>query len=43
MLLLITACERRPLEVIVDEQVKVKVVVKWEVNFVSLYAISPTA
>ena len=41
MLPLITACERRPLEVIVDEQVRVKIIVKWQVNFVNLYGNTP--
>ena len=41
MLPLFMACERRPLEVIVDEQVKVRIVVKWQVNFVSLYGYKP--
>lgn len=41
MLPLFMACERRPLEVIVDEQVRVKIIVKWQVNFVSLYGTKP--
>lgn len=41
MLPLFMACERRQLEVIVDEQVRVKIIVKWQVNFVSLYGYKP--
>ena len=39
--LLFVACERRPLEVIVDEKVRVRIVVKWKVNFVELYGETP--
>ncbi len=35
------SCERRPLEVIVDETVRVRIVVKWQVNFVELYHNTP--
>lgn len=38
---LLSACERRPLEVIVDESVRVRIVVKWKVNFVELYGTTP--
>jgi hypothetical protein len=41
LLLLFAACDRRPLEVIVNEQVRVKIVVKWQVNFVNLYGSVP--
>ena len=39
--LVFVACERRPLEVIVDETVKVRIVVKWKINFVELYGETP--
>ncbi len=41
IMLMTTACERRPLEVIVDEAVRVKLVVRWQVNFVELYGEQP--
>ena len=41
-LLMLTACERRPLEVLVDEGVKVQLILNWEVNFVELYESYPT-
>lgn len=41
LFVLLAACEFRPLEVVVDEKVRVRVIVKWQVNFVELYGISP--
>jgi len=41
LLLAIVGCERRPLEVILDEQVRVQVVVHWETNFVPIYGTTP--
>lgn len=41
-LLLLLSCERRPLEVIVSEKVKVRLVVKWRINFVDIYGTEPT-
>ena len=38
---LFTACERRPLEVILDEAVAVRIVVRWQVNFIELYGNTP--
>ena len=40
-LLLLMACERRPLHVLLDENVEVKVVVDWKVNYVPLYNEDP--
>lgn len=37
VVLLTASCERRPLEVLVDNAVRVRVVVKWKVNFVAVY------
>jgi len=41
LLLTVTGCERRPLEVLVDDAVKVRLVVRWQVNFVELYGEKP--
>lgn len=41
LLTTVTACERRPLEVILDEKVRVRIVAKWEVNFTPLYGSVP--
>ena len=41
ILLLAFACERRPLHVLLDERVNVKVVVDWKVNYVTLYGEEP--
>ena len=41
MLLLLAGCERRQLEVIVSETVRVKITVKWNVNFIPLYHHTP--
>lgn len=41
MLLAIVGCERRPLEVIISEQVRVRIIVHWKVNFVELYGNTP--
>ena len=41
LLTLFSSCERRPLEVIVDEKVKVRIIVKWKINFVELYGGTP--
>lgn len=41
LLLLTVGCERRPLEVIIDEQVRVRIVVNWNLNFVELYGNTP--
>ena len=43
-LLLLTAliaCERRPLEVVLDEKVRVRIIARWEVNFTPLYGTIP--
>lgn len=40
-LLLTTGCERRPMEVILDETVRVKLVINWQVNFAELYGEEP--
>ena len=42
LLLLLAACDRRPLEVIVSEKVKVRLVVRWKVNFIDIYGTDPT-
>lgn len=41
VLLVATSCERRPLEVIVDERVRVRIIVEWKFNFVELYGQKP--
>ena len=41
LMLLTFACERRPLHVLLDERVNVKVVVNWQVNYVTLYGDEP--
>ena len=41
LVVLMGGCERRPLEVIVDERVRVRIIVKWRVNFVELYGTTP--
>ena len=41
LLLLLSSCERRQLEVIVDEKVHVRIIVRWKVNFVELYGSTP--
>ena len=40
-LLAIVACERRPLEVIVDNRVRVRIVINWRVNFTEIYNQEP--
>ena len=42
LLFLLQSCDRRPLEVIVSEKVKVRLVVKWRINFVDIYGTEPT-
>ena len=42
IVLFVTSCERRPLEVIVDNRVKVRIVVRWKINFVPLYNETPS-
>lgn len=39
--LVIASCDRRPLEVIVDEKVKVSVQINWKINFVEAYGNIP--
>lgn len=41
LLTMFVACEVRPLEVILDEKVRVRIVAKWEVNFTPLYGTVP--
>lgn len=41
MLMLTVACERRPLEVILDMLVRVTIIVKWTVEFCKYYEIDP--
>ena len=41
ILLLTAACERRPLEVILDMLVKVTIIVKWTVEFCTYYEMEP--
>ncbi len=41
LVLLIMGCDRRGLEVIIDEKVRVHIVVNWKVNFVYSYIIVP--
>lgn len=41
LLILLSSCGRRPLEVIVDERVKVRIIVRWKINFVELYGGTP--
>lgn len=41
LLLAVIGCERRPLEVHLQETVSVRIVVKWQVNFVELYGSTP--
>lgn len=41
LLTMVTACDRRPLEVILDEKVRVTIVAKWKVNFTPLYGTTP--
>ena len=41
LMLLTFACDRRPLHVLLDERVNVKVVVNWQVNYVTLYGDEP--
>ncbi len=40
-LLFITSCERRPLEVLLDDRVRVRIVADWDVNYVALYGNRP--
>ena len=40
-LTMVIACDRRPLEVVLDEKVRVRIVAKWEVNFTPLYGTIP--
>lgn len=39
--LVIASCDRRPLEVMLDEKVKVNVKINWKVNFVEIYGNMP--
>lgn len=41
LLSVLGSCERRPLEVHLEEKVSVRIVMKWEVNFVELYGTKP--
>lgn len=41
-LLLLTSCERRELEVLVDESVNVRIVVNWTINFSEIYSVEPS-
>ena len=41
MVLAVAACERRPLEVIANNKVRVKVVINWRVNFAEVYNEEP--
>jgi len=41
LLLAVTSCERRPLEVLIKEKVQIRVVMEWEVNYVQLYNEKP--
>lgn len=41
VVLAVTACDRRPLEVLLDERVRVKIVADWDVNYVELYGHRP--
>lgn len=41
VVLAIVACERRPLEVILDERVRVRIVADWDKNFYPLYGTRP--
>lgn len=42
LLLALAGCERRELEVLVDEAVNVRIVVNWQVNFTEIYQTEPT-
>ncbi|MBQ9665940.1 MAG: DUF5119 domain-containing protein [Bacteroidaceae bacterium] len=42
LLTLLASCERRPLELEVEEDVRVKLLVKWKVAFEFIYGIEPT-
>ncbi|MBQ6964221.1 MAG: DUF5119 domain-containing protein [Bacteroidaceae bacterium] len=41
MVFAVVACERRPLEVIVESRVRVKIVINWQVNFTEIYNEAP--
>ena len=41
IVLAVTACDRRPLEVIADNRVRVKVIINWRVNFTEIYNETP--
>jgi len=41
LLLAVTSCERRPLEVLIKEKVQIRVVMEWQVNYVQLYNEKP--
>lgn len=41
LLTVVTACDRRPLEVLLDETVRVRIVADWDTNFFTLYGTRP--
>jgi len=41
VLVVLTGCERRPLEVVADSRVRVRIVINWRVNFTEIYNQEP--